>query len=73
MTTNGRRSASIKCRSIIGADIGAVAAAAQLLVNAPFAILAVVTAAVVAGLPVLLDYKRYARVLKWMALAVPAK
>ena len=56
----------------IGADIGAVAAATQLVFNAPFAFLAVVTAVVVIALEVFVTYKIYARFLKWLALALLA-
>jgi NRAMP (natural resistance-associated macrophage protein)-like metal ion transporter len=54
----------------IGADIGAVAAATQLVVNAPFWLYAVVTAAVIATLEVWVSYRTYAKVLKWLALAL---
>lgn len=56
----------------IGADIGAVAAAGQLVVNIPFAALAIATAILAAVLPVVLNYKRYAQFLKGMALALLA-
>jgi NRAMP (natural resistance-associated macrophage protein)-like metal ion transporter len=54
----------------IGADIGAVAAAAQLVINVNFAILAAVTAVVIILLEVFVSYKTYAKVLKWLALAL---
>lgn len=54
----------------IGADIGAVAAAGQLVVNVPFWILAALTAIIVISLEVLVCYKDYANVLKWLALAL---
>ncbi|MEO6911220.1 MAG: divalent metal cation transporter [Edaphobacter sp.] len=54
----------------IGADIGAVAAAAQLVVNVPFWLLAVATTAVLVVSEVLVTYKTYASVLKWLALAL---
>jgi NRAMP (natural resistance-associated macrophage protein)-like metal ion transporter len=54
----------------IGADIGAVAAAAQLVINVNFAILAAVTAVVIIFLEVFVSYKTYAKVLKWLALAL---
>jgi NRAMP (natural resistance-associated macrophage protein)-like metal ion transporter len=56
----------------VGADIGAVAAAAQLVVPVPFFILAVVTALIIVTLEVLVSYKSYAKVLKWLALALLA-
>lgn len=54
----------------IGADIGAVAAAAQLVVPLPFSLLAVLTAILVVSLEVLVSYKHYAKILKWLALAL---
>lgn len=56
----------------IGADIGAVAAAAQLVVNVPFALAAALTAYIIVFLEVLVSYKRYANILKWFALALLA-
>jgi NRAMP (natural resistance-associated macrophage protein)-like metal ion transporter len=54
----------------IGADIGAVAAAGQLVVNVPFALLAVIAAVMIVALEVFVNYKTYAKVLKWLALAL---
>jgi NRAMP (natural resistance-associated macrophage protein)-like metal ion transporter len=54
----------------IGADIGAVAAAAKLVVDAPFWLLALLTAVTVVMLEVLVSYQNYAKVLKWLALAL---
>jgi len=54
----------------IGADIGAVAAAAQLVVPLPFILFAVITAVVIVLLEVFVTYKNYAKVLKWLALAL---
>jgi Mn2+/Fe2+ NRAMP family transporter len=54
----------------IGADIGAVAAAARLIVNVPFWLLAVATTALLVVSEVLVTYKTYAKVLKWLALAL---
>jgi NRAMP (natural resistance-associated macrophage protein)-like metal ion transporter len=57
----------------IGADIGAVAAAGQLVMPAaPFWLLAVLTAVTVIALEVFVTYRAYARVLKWLALALLA-
>jgi NRAMP (natural resistance-associated macrophage protein)-like metal ion transporter len=56
----------------IGADIGAVAAAGQLVVDVPFWLLAVTTAIIVLLLEVLVTYKVYSRFLKWLALALLA-
>jgi NRAMP (natural resistance-associated macrophage protein)-like metal ion transporter len=54
----------------IGADIGAVAAATQLVVDAPLWLYAVLTAGLIALLEVWVSYKTYAKVLKWLALAL---
>lgn len=54
----------------IGADIGAVAAAGQLVVNMPFWLLAVATTALLVVSEVVIPYKTYANVLKWLALAL---
>ena len=54
----------------IGADIGAVAAAAELVFPAPFWLYAIVTAVSVVALEVLVTYRVYARFLKWLALAL---
>jgi NRAMP (natural resistance-associated macrophage protein)-like metal ion transporter len=56
----------------IGADIGAVAAAGQLVVDLPFWALAWATALTVIGLEVFVSYRTYAKVLKWLALALLA-
>jgi NRAMP (natural resistance-associated macrophage protein)-like metal ion transporter len=54
----------------IGADIGAVAAGAQLVVPIPFFILAISTAVIIILLEVFISYKNYAKVLKWLAVAL---
>lgn len=54
----------------IGADIGAVAAAVQLVVDVPFAVIAVLAACGIALLEILVGYEKYARILKWFALAL---
>jgi NRAMP (natural resistance-associated macrophage protein)-like metal ion transporter len=54
----------------IGADIGAVAAAAQLVVNLPFWLLASLTTVLLVVSEVLITYKTYANALKWLALAL---
>jgi NRAMP (natural resistance-associated macrophage protein)-like metal ion transporter len=56
----------------IGADIGAVAEAAALVVRAPTWLLAGLTTAVVLGLEIYVSYRTYAKVLKWLALALLA-
>lgn len=54
----------------IGADIGAVAA--RLVVDAPVWLYAILVSVLVAMLEVLMSYRTYARVLKWLALALLA-
>jgi NRAMP (natural resistance-associated macrophage protein)-like metal ion transporter len=54
----------------IGADIGAVAAAAQLVIDLPLWIYALMTCVLVVSLEVLVAYQNYVRVLKWLALAL---
>lgn len=55
----------------IGSDIGAMAASTQLLVpHIPFAILAIVFAFVMILLEVLIPYRVYIRLLKWLAMAL---
>jgi NRAMP (natural resistance-associated macrophage protein)-like metal ion transporter len=56
----------------IGADIGAVAEAAALVVKAPTWLLAVLTTALVLLLEIYVSYRTYAKVLKWLALALLA-
>jgi NRAMP (natural resistance-associated macrophage protein)-like metal ion transporter len=56
----------------IGADIGAVAAAAGLVVPLPAPLLAVVFTGVVLAAEVRLSYRRYSRILKWLTLALLA-
>jgi NRAMP (natural resistance-associated macrophage protein)-like metal ion transporter len=54
----------------IGADIGAVAEAARLVAPAPFWLYATGTTLLVVLLEVFVSYQTYARVLKWLALAL---
>ncbi|MDD2795245.1 NRAMP family divalent metal transporter [Acidocella sp.] len=56
----------------IGADIGAVAAASQLVVPAPLWVFTVLTTVIVVTLEVQISYKTYAKALKWLALALLA-
>lgn len=56
----------------IGADIGAVAAAARLVYAAPFWLYALITVAVVVALEIWVTYPTYANILKWLALALLA-
>lgn len=55
----------------IGSDIGAMAASAQLVLpGIPFALLAVGFAVLMLALEVLVPYRTYVRILKWLALAL---
>ena len=54
----------------IGSDIGAMAAATQLVVPIPFAILAVGFAIIMIMLEIFISYKTYVKLLKWLALAL---
>ncbi|MFA6463739.1 MAG: divalent metal cation transporter [Candidatus Paceibacterota bacterium] len=54
----------------IGADIGAMAAAAQLIVPIPFVILTLFFTALILFLEVFISYRNYARILKFLALAL---
>lgn len=54
----------------IGADLGAMAATTQLFVDLPFGLLAVFYAVFIILLVVFVSYKRYAKILKWLAIAL---
>jgi NRAMP (natural resistance-associated macrophage protein)-like metal ion transporter len=54
----------------IGADIGAMAAAAQLLIPAPFVIITLFFTALILVLEIFTNYKTYSKILKWLALAL---
>ena len=54
----------------IGSDLGAMAATTKLFIPVPFALLAIGFAVVVILLEVFVSYKTYARMLKWLALAL---
>ncbi len=56
----------------IGADIGAMASAAQLLIPVPFVILTLFFTALILVLEIFTNYKVYSRILKWLALALLA-
>lgn len=56
----------------IGADIGAVASAVQLVFDIPFALIAIVASLVIVFLEVQISYKKYVGILKWLALALLA-
>lgn len=54
----------------IGADIGAMAAAAQLIIPLPFVVLILFFTAFILILEVFTTYKTYSKLLKWLALAL---
>jgi NRAMP (natural resistance-associated macrophage protein)-like metal ion transporter len=56
----------------IGADIGAMAAAAQLLIPVHFVILTLAFSVIILLLEIYTNYKVYAKILKWLALALLA-
>jgi NRAMP (natural resistance-associated macrophage protein)-like metal ion transporter len=56
----------------IGADIGAMAAAAKLLIPFPFAVWTLLFTACILILEIFTTYKVYARILKWLALSLLA-
>ncbi|WP_218117229.1 NRAMP family divalent metal transporter [Mucilaginibacter sp. SG538B] len=56
----------------IGADIGAMAAAAQLLIPAPFVALTLFFTLLTLVLEVFTSYHSYARILKWLAITLLA-
>ncbi|MEI6850726.1 MAG: Nramp family divalent metal transporter [Candidatus Saccharibacteria bacterium] len=56
----------------IGSDLGAMAATTQLFVDLPFELLAIMYAIFIVLLVVLVSYKKYAKILKWLAIALLA-
>jgi NRAMP (natural resistance-associated macrophage protein)-like metal ion transporter len=56
----------------IGADLGAMADATRLLLSGPHILYVVGFALIVATLEIFISYKRYARILKWLTLALLA-
>ncbi|HEY3888673.1 MAG TPA: divalent metal cation transporter [Caulobacteraceae bacterium] len=56
----------------LGADLGAMAAALQLLIGGPLWLLIAVFAVLSVILEVFVSYKRYASILKWLALSLLA-
>jgi NRAMP (natural resistance-associated macrophage protein)-like metal ion transporter len=56
----------------IGADLGAMGAAAQLIIPLPFAVLTLFFTALVLVLEIFISYKTYAKILKWFALSLLA-
>jgi NRAMP (natural resistance-associated macrophage protein)-like metal ion transporter len=56
----------------IGADIGALGAAAALIIHIPVAVLMVGFTAVILALEIAVSYRRYAKILKWLTLSLLA-
>ncbi len=56
----------------IGADLGAMASAAQLLVNVPFIVLTLLFTTIILLLEVFTNYKVYSKILKWLAVTLMA-
>jgi NRAMP (natural resistance-associated macrophage protein)-like metal ion transporter len=56
----------------IGADIGAMAAAAQLLIPLPLIVLTLFFTLLILVLEIFTSYKTYSKILKWLALALLA-
>jgi len=56
----------------IGADIGAMASALQLLVPVSFALLTLLFTAIILILEIFTNYKVYSRILKWLAISLLA-
>src|SRR3989338_4106643 len=56
----------------LGVDLGAMAAAANLLVPIPFDLLTVMFTAVILFLEIYVNYRPYARILKWLSLSLLA-
>ena len=56
----------------IGADIGAMGAAAHLLVPLPALLLTVIFAAAIVAAEIMIPYRTYSRVLKWLTLSLLA-
>jgi NRAMP (natural resistance-associated macrophage protein)-like metal ion transporter len=56
----------------IGADIGAMAAAAQLLVPVPFVLLTLAFTIIILLLEIFTNYRTYSKILKWLAITLLA-
>jgi NRAMP (natural resistance-associated macrophage protein)-like metal ion transporter len=56
----------------IGADVGAIGAAAALVIHVPAAILMVCFTAVILALEIAVSYRRYAKYLKWLTVSLLA-
>src|SRR5580658_934160 len=56
----------------IGADLGAMASAAQLLVPASFIVLTLIFTTIILVLEVFTSYRAYSKILKWLAITLLA-
>jgi NRAMP (natural resistance-associated macrophage protein)-like metal ion transporter len=56
----------------IGADIGAMAAAAQLIVPLPFVVLTLIFTVSMAAREIFMSYAKYVRILKWLTISLLA-
>jgi Mn2+/Fe2+ NRAMP family transporter len=56
----------------IGSDLGAMAATTQLFVDIPYSILAIMYALIIITLVIFVSYKKYAKMLKWLAIVLLA-
>jgi len=56
----------------IGADIGAVATAIQLIYDLPFFIYAILITSIIILLEVFISYKKYSKILKWLTITLLA-
>jgi NRAMP (natural resistance-associated macrophage protein)-like metal ion transporter len=56
----------------IGADIGAMASAAQLLIPAPFILMTLIFTVVILLLEIFTSYRTYSKILKWLAVTLLA-
>lgn len=56
----------------IGADLGAMAEAANLVIPIGFPVLAIIFTAIILVLEIFVSYKNYAKILKWFALSLLA-
>ncbi|NTW61680.1 divalent metal cation transporter [Candidatus Saccharibacteria bacterium] len=54
----------------IGSDIGAMAATTRLFVDIPFSVLAIFYSVLISLMVVFFSYKKYAKVLKWLAIVL---
>ena len=56
----------------IGADLGAMSSAAQLLIGAPFIVLTLIFTIIILLLEIFTNYKVYSKILKWLAITLLA-